>query len=173
MKKFLAVPVAVATSALTGGLITAPAQAAPAPGASVARAPGDLSPERSHALLEKLEAKLSAGYETKFAATKARLGLQDSDLQKTAEQAINPDLKGAHLRWTRVQQYLETFYDLGDCGFTAEGHHGTPNQRRKAATWGLTLATFTFAPRYIIPTVTFGKLFDKVLPQLVRPDATS
>ncbi|MDX6259649.1 MAG: hypothetical protein QOH84_1337 [Kribbellaceae bacterium] len=113
MKKFLAVPVAVATLALTGGLITAPAQAAPAPGASVATAPGDLSPEQSHALLEKLEAKLPAGYETKFAATKARLGLQDSDLQKTAEQAINPDLKGAHLRWTRVQQYLETFYDLG------------------------------------------------------------
>lgn len=400
MKKFFAVPVAVATLALTGSLITAPAQAAPAGSTSVAATPGNLSPEQSHALYEQLEAKLPAGYEAKFAAAKARLGLKDSDLQKTVEQAINPDdyqcpattpvtdwvnasiadwtlddrlnavvillldpitydalyfpepakgrfygldgeytntvkttfkglqgfwdikskdietvpahgdtlldqarvaraltaahgipaadaaslastiatianqpkfdfgnhplftfnafawsaegvaipgvglpgdkivvgdgvlegfralglgdvapkailahefghhvqyerhqfvspltgaeasrrtelmadsyaayylshLRGAHLRWARVQQYLETFYDLGDCGFTANGHHGTPNQRRKAAAWGLTLATFTFAPRYIIPTVTFGKLFDKVLPQLVRPDATS
>ncbi|WBQ02496.1 hypothetical protein [Kribbella sp. CA-293567] len=402
MKKLLALPVAVATLALTGSLVTAPAQAATTRSTSVTSsvAAGDLSPQQSHALLEQLESKLPAGYEAKFEATKARLGLHDSDLQQTAVQAIDPtdyecpattpvtdwvdasiadwtmddrlnafiillldpitydalffpepanqrffgldgeytttiknsfkglqgfwDIRsddietvpahgdtlldqsrvaraltaahgfsaadaaslagsiatianqpkfdfgnhplftfnafawsaegepipgaglprdkivmgdgvlegfrslglgdvaskailahefghhiqyerkqfvsaltgaeatrrtelmadsyaayflshqrGAHLRWSRVQQYLETFYDLGDCGFDAEGHHGTPNQRRRAATWGLTLATVTFVPRYVLPTVTFGKLFDKVLPQLVRPDAIS
>ncbi|TCC52371.1 hypothetical protein E0H75_00860 [Kribbella capetownensis] len=35
--------------------------------------------------------------------------------------------RGASMNWKRVQSFGQMFYQLGDCGFTAAGHHGTPN----------------------------------------------
>ncbi|TDC19099.1 hypothetical protein, partial [Kribbella albertanoniae] len=33
--------------------------------------------------------------------------------------------RGSALQWKRVQQFGQVFFQVGDCGFTAPGHHGT------------------------------------------------
>ena len=48
--------------------------------------------------------------------------------------------RGASMQWKRVQQFLQVFLNIGDCGFTNPGHHGTPTQRLAAANWGYSLA---------------------------------
>ncbi|SHJ90722.1 neutral zinc metallopeptidase [Pseudozobellia thermophila] len=48
--------------------------------------------------------------------------------------------KGATQNWKRTQQFLELFFNIGDCSFTSDGHHGTPLQRMEAARRGYLLA---------------------------------
>lgn len=48
--------------------------------------------------------------------------------------------KGATQNWNRTQQFLELFFNIGDCNFTSDGHHGTPLQRMEAARRGYLLA---------------------------------
>jgi hypothetical protein len=48
--------------------------------------------------------------------------------------------RGGTLRQRRVAEFLEVFYQIGDCAFSDPSHHGTPNQRMKAAMWGFDLA---------------------------------
>lgn len=43
---------------------------------------------------------------------------------------------GGTYNWKRVEDVLSAFYNIGDCGFTSPGHHGTPNQRIEAARQG-------------------------------------
>ena len=47
---------------------------------------------------------------------------------------------GAGFQRRRVEQFLQIFFQLGDCAFTNPGHHGTPNQRMKAARLGFAIA---------------------------------
>ena len=47
---------------------------------------------------------------------------------------------GAGLKRRRVEHFLQIFFQLGDCAFTNPGHHGTPNQRMKAARFGFAIA---------------------------------
>jgi hypothetical protein len=47
---------------------------------------------------------------------------------------------GASANKFRVQEFLNAFFQIGDCAFTNAGHHGTPNQRMKAAQLGFDLA---------------------------------
>ncbi|NUS00598.1 MAG: hypothetical protein HOV67_35695 [Kribbellaceae bacterium] len=81
--------------------------------------------------------------------------------------------RGEAMNWQRVQDFGQMFYQLGDCGFTSAGHHGTPNQRMRSAQWASDLAA-TIRPRgHILPAQTFAGLFTAHYPQLVAPDATS
>ena len=48
--------------------------------------------------------------------------------------------RGATYNWKRVEQFYELFFNIGDCNFEGEGHHGTPNQRFAAARLGYELA---------------------------------
>ncbi|MUH37181.1 hypothetical protein D9O36_15115 [Zobellia amurskyensis] len=48
--------------------------------------------------------------------------------------------KGGTQNWRRTQQFLELFFNIGDCSFTSDGHHGTPLQRMEAARRGYLLA---------------------------------
>ena len=48
--------------------------------------------------------------------------------------------RGATYNWKRVKQFFTLFFQIGDCGFTSSGHHGTPAQRLSAATLGYELA---------------------------------
>ena len=41
--------------------------------------------------------------------------------------------RGAAMNRHRVAGFLEVFYQIGDCAYTNNGHHGTPNQRMNAA----------------------------------------
>jgi hypothetical protein len=49
-------------------------------------------------------------------------------------------VRGENMHWGRVQQFTQMFAQLGDCGFDAPSHHGTPNQRVRAALWGFQVA---------------------------------
>lgn len=47
---------------------------------------------------------------------------------------------GATYNWKRVEKFYNLFFQIGDCSFTDEGHHGTPLQRMAAAQLGYQLA---------------------------------
>lgn len=48
--------------------------------------------------------------------------------------------RGATYNWKRVEEFLEVFYNIGDCYFDNDGHHGTPSQRMDAANQGYLFA---------------------------------
>jgi len=49
--------------------------------------------------------------------------------------------QGASMQWKRVKQFLQVFFNIGDCYFDNSMHHGTPVQRMAAAEWGYSLAS--------------------------------
>lgn len=65
----------------------------------------------------------------------------------------------------------KSFYEVGDCAFDNDGHHGTPNQRLKAATWGADLATASKPASYVLPSLQLDAKFENQLPKIVAPDA--
>jgi hypothetical protein len=79
--------------------------------------------------------------------------------------------RGAALNEKRVAQFLDVFYQIGDCGFTSPNHHGTPNQRRAAARFGFALADQAQKQGHILPSATFYARFVAAYPSLVAPDA--
>ncbi|MCP1381634.1 neutral zinc metallopeptidase [Runella salmonicolor] len=79
--------------------------------------------------------------------------------------------RGAALNWKRVQEFLGVFYSIGDCAFDNDGHHGTPNQRMKAAEFGYQLANQAQKQGHILTSEAFIALFDAELPVLIAPDA--
>jgi hypothetical protein len=69
-----------------------------------------------------------------------------------------------------VLKSVKTFYVVGDCVFDSPGHHGTPNQRARAAIFGIKLAHKP--PQWrILPSLTVANKFDAKLPEIVAPDA--
>lgn len=79
--------------------------------------------------------------------------------------------RGAALNWKRVQEFLGVFYSIGDCAFDDNGHHGTPNQRMKAAEFGNQLANQAQKQGNILTSEAFIVLFDAALPAIIAPDA--
>ena len=73
-------------------------------------------------------------------------------------------------KW-RVQQFLSVFYQIGDCAFTDPGHHGTPNQRMKAAQFGFTVADEFQKQGHILTAAEFHDRFLAYYPTLIAPDA--
>lgn len=79
--------------------------------------------------------------------------------------------QGEALNKDYTLQDLQTFYNVGDCGFTNPGHHGTPNQRYRSAAWAAGLVKSADDQGHILPSLTVAGAFDKALPALVAPDA--
>jgi len=79
--------------------------------------------------------------------------------------------RGASLNKAQTLQDLQTFYNVGDCSFSSEGHHGTPDQRYRAAEWGAQLAQNAPNQGHILPSATVGAQFDAVLAEITAPDA--
>ena len=77
---------------------------------------------------------------------------------------------GTMNRW-RVAEFLEVFYQIGDCGFTSSGHHGTPNQRMAAAQFGFDVADQAQKKGHIMTSEQFHALFVAAYPEIVAPDA--
>jgi hypothetical protein len=75
--------------------------------------------------------------------------------------------RGATMQWKRVQQFLQVFFEIGDCAFSSGGHHGTPLQRMAAAEWGYQLADNAKKQGKILTSQEFAALFDAKLPELV------
>lgn len=80
--------------------------------------------------------------------------------------------RGAALNKHRVAQFLQVFFDIGDCAFDDPGHHGTPNQRMRAANFGFTVAARAQKQGHILTANQFHALFVAAYPGLVAPDKT-
>jgi len=79
--------------------------------------------------------------------------------------------RGGAMNQKRVEQFLEVFYEIGDCSFTSSGHHGTPNQRLAAAEFGFKLAADAQKQGHILTAEEFHTLFQAYYPTLIAPDA--
>jgi hypothetical protein len=79
--------------------------------------------------------------------------------------------RGGTLNQKRVEQFLQVFYQIGDCAFDDGGHHGTPNQRLAAARFGFALADQAQKQGQILTSEQFHDLFVAAYPGLVAPDA--
>ena len=76
--------------------------------------------------------------------------------------------RGASMQWKRVKQFLQVFFNIGDCAFTNDGHHGTPTQRMAAADWGYTIANEAQKQGNILSAEEFTRLFEVELPVFVK-----
>ncbi|MFE7329298.1 hypothetical protein ACFU8W_30805 [Streptomyces sp. NPDC057565] len=79
--------------------------------------------------------------------------------------------RGESLNKAYTLQDLQTFYNVGDCSFSNPGHHGTPNQRYRSSAWAADLVKSADDQGHILPSLTVADSFEKVLPELVAPDA--
>lgn len=75
--------------------------------------------------------------------------------------------RGASMQWKRVQLFLNVFFNIGDCSFTSDGHHGTPTQRMAAARWGYDVANKAQKQGHILTAQEFTRQFEAQLPQLI------
>ncbi|MCX5339488.1 hypothetical protein [Streptomyces atratus] len=81
--------------------------------------------------------------------------------------------RGEALNTKRVLGSAQSFYQVGDCSFTSNGHHGTPNQRLAASTWGASVANEASNQGHILPSMKLDEMFEAKLPDIVKPDATN
>lgn len=79
--------------------------------------------------------------------------------------------RGMTMNKHRVAEFLDAFYQIGDCGFTNDGHHGTPNQRRKAAQFGFDVADSAQKKGHIMSSEAFYQLFVAAYDDIIAPDA--
>lgn len=75
--------------------------------------------------------------------------------------------RGASMQWKRVKQFLQVFFNIGDCQFTSDGHHGTPTQRMAAAEWGYSVANDAQKQGHILTAQQFTALFEAQLPSII------
>jgi hypothetical protein len=80
--------------------------------------------------------------------------------------------RGAAMNRKRVEQFLQVFFQIGDCSFASPSHHGTPNQRMRAAQFGFDVADQAHKQGHILTSEQFHDLFVAEFPDLVAPDAT-
>ena len=74
--------------------------------------------------------------------------------------------RGATFRTKRLLDAVATPFNSGDCAFDDPNHHGTPDQRRRSASWGIDLANV--GPKgMIIPAQELPGLFDQGLPSIL------
>ena len=85
--------------------------------------------------------------------------------------SVGSTRRGASFQTKRIVDAVTTSFNSGDCGFDFDGHHGTPNQRAAAATWGAELAQSARPQGKILSAETLFDLFEAELPSIVAPDA--
>ena len=79
--------------------------------------------------------------------------------------------KGEGFAPAKVLKVGKSFYAVGDCSFDSPGHHGTPNQRLAASSWGAAEVAYSENPNKVLPSLRLATKFEKILPQLLAPDA--
>jgi hypothetical protein len=79
--------------------------------------------------------------------------------------------RGGSMGKKRVEQFLDVFFQIGDCSFGSGEHHGTPNQRRAAARLGFTLADEAQKKGHIMTADQVHAAFIAAYPTLIAPDA--
>lgn len=109
------------------------------------------------------------------------LGILDHSIKYTPEHSRRTELmadayaayflahqEGNARQWKRAQQFLDIFFNVGDCDFENNLHHGTPEQRRAATEWGANLANSPQDANLILSGKRFAELFDAELANIVR-----
>lgn len=79
--------------------------------------------------------------------------------------------RGTALNSARTLDVMQSFYSVGDCSFSSDGHHGTPNQRLRASQWAVDLVKSQSNQGHKLGSLEMSELFDAQLPTLVAPDA--
>lgn len=79
--------------------------------------------------------------------------------------------RGLGMKGAALHKAEQAFYEVGDCSFDSDGHHGTPNQRLKASIWGADQAAKAQPPFPVQSSISLFNKFEKKLPSLVKPDA--
>jgi hypothetical protein len=79
--------------------------------------------------------------------------------------------RGASLNQKRVEQFLQVFFEIGDCSFTNPGHHGTPLQRMRTARFAFDVADQAQKQGQILTADEFHDLFVAEYLDLIAPDA--
>lgn len=79
--------------------------------------------------------------------------------------------RGERLRTKRVDAFIRTDYEVGDCSFTSSGHHGTPNQRSATGAWAEQLANAQGAKGQPLTAREVSDAFRAELPEILAPDA--
>jgi hypothetical protein len=77
--------------------------------------------------------------------------------------------RGASMNRKRVEQFLQVFFQIGDCQFTSSGHHGTPIQRMRAAQFGFDVADQAQKQGHILTSDQFHDLFVAEYTTFVAP----
>jgi len=77
--------------------------------------------------------------------------------------------RGAALNKKRVAEFLQVFFQAGDCAFTNPGHHGTPVQRMRASRFGFTVADEAQKHGHILTAAQVHARFEAVYPSIVAP----
>jgi hypothetical protein len=77
--------------------------------------------------------------------------------------------RGAAMNRKRVAQFLQVFFQIGDCAFTNPGHHGTPIQRMRAAQFGFDVADQAREQGQILTADQFHTLFRNAYVSFVTP----
>lgn len=77
---------------------------------------------------------------------------------------------GTSLNADRTMDVMQSFYGVGDCSFSSDGHHGTPNQRLKASKWAVKLVKSQPNQGHKLSSLQVSALFDEQLPTIVAPD---
>jgi hypothetical protein len=77
--------------------------------------------------------------------------------------------RGASLNRKRVAEFLQVFFEIGDCGFTSPSHHGTPVQRMRAAQFGFDVADQAQKQGHILTADQFHALFVAQYTSFVAP----
>ncbi|MEX6689339.1 hypothetical protein QTN47_17655 [Danxiaibacter flavus] len=75
--------------------------------------------------------------------------------------------RGASMQWKRVKQFLQVFFNIGDCGFTNVNHHGTPTQRMASAEWAYQVADNAQKQGHILSSSEFVSLFLAAYPSIL------
>jgi hypothetical protein len=76
-------------------------------------------------------------------------------------------VRGATFRTKRLIDSLSVTFNSGDCAFDDPQHHGTPEQRERAAEWGIDLAMSARPTSSVVASDVLALLFDESFPSIL------
>ncbi len=79
--------------------------------------------------------------------------------------------RGSALNAQRTLDVEKSFYNVGDCSFGSENHHGTPNQRLKSSQFAVNIVDSAPNQGHKLPALALDARFEAALPEIVAPDA--
>lgn len=79
--------------------------------------------------------------------------------------------RGLSMQNKRVEQFVTIAASAGGCDFDNPSHHGTPDQRGRAAAWATSLVDAARPKSTVLTFSQFLAAFDQAYPTMVAPDA--